>query len=189
MEAILVSTLAVAIGEIGDKTQLLALILATRFQKPLPIILGILVATLANHFFAGFVGTWISQHLSKEVLRYVVGISFAAIALWVLKPDKMDEEHKTHDNYGAFIATVITFFLAEMGDKTQIVTVAMAMKYQNLLAVVTGTTAGMLIADVPAVFIGSAAAEKIPLRLVRVVAAVIFAILALLVFFAGGNLI
>lgn len=177
MEAFLVSTAAVAIGEIGDKTQLLALLLAARFKRPLPIVLGILVATLANHTLAGLAGAWIRHVLSPEYLRWGLGVSFLSVALWALKPDKMDEEPKPVGRYGVFAITLMTFFLAEIGDKTQIATIMLAAKFPSLPAVVAGTTFGMLIADVPVVFLGQAASKRIPLRTVRVGAALLFAIL------------
>ncbi len=178
MEALLVSTGVVALAEIGDKTQLLAFILAARFKKPLPIILGILVATLVNHGLAGALGAWITALLSPEVLRWVLGASFIAMAAWTLIPDKIeDEETQIASKLGVFGATLITFFLAEMGDKTQIATVALAAHYAAPLLVVIGTTLGMLIADVPAVFVGDKLAAKIPMRLVHSIAAAIFALL------------
>ena len=178
MEALLVSTGVVALAEIGDKTQLLAFILATRFKKPLPIILGILVATLVNHGLAGALGAWITALLSPEVLRWVLGASFIAMAAWTLIPDKIeDEETQIASKLGVFGATLVTFFLAEMGDKTQIATVALAAHYAAPLLVVIGTTLGMLIADVPAVFVGDKLAAKIPMRLVHSIAAAIFALL------------
>ena len=178
MEALLVSTGVVALAEIGDKTQLLAFILAARFKKPLPIILGILVATLVNHGLAGALGAWITALLSPEVLRWFLGASFIAMAAWTLIPDKIeDEETQIASKLGVFGATLITFFLAEMGDKTQIATVALAAHYAAPLLVVIGTTLGMLIADVPAVFVGDKLAAKIPMRLVHSIAAAIFALL------------
>jgi putative Ca2+/H+ antiporter (TMEM165/GDT1 family) len=181
IEAFLVSVLAVAVGEIGDKTQLLALLLAARFQKPWPIVAGIVVATLFNHTLAAAVGAWISARVDAQVLRWVLGLSFIAIALWALKPDTVDEEESTHGRYGVFVVTTVSFFLAEIGDKTQLATVALAAKYQALATVVAGTTLGMLIADVPAVLIGNAASPKFPLRLVRMAAALIFAVLGVAV--------
>jgi putative Ca2+/H+ antiporter (TMEM165/GDT1 family) len=177
MEAFFVSTLVVAIGEIGDKTQLLALLLAARFRKPVPIVLGILVATLANHGIAALVGTWVSANLSADTLRWGLGISFLAIAAWALKPDTLDEKPDTLGKYGVFLVTLVAFFLAEIGDKTQIATVALAAKYQALPAVVAGTTLGMLIADVPAVFIAQVASPKIPFKAIRYIAAALFAAL------------
>ncbi len=178
MEALLVSTGVVALAEIGDKTQLLAFILAARFKKPMPIILGILVATLANHGLAGALGAWITTTISPEILRWILGLSFLGMAVWTLIPDKIEEEEtKIAQKFGVFGATLITFFLAEMGDKTQIATVAFAAHYAAPLLVVAGTTLGMLIADVPAVFAGDKLAAKIPMKLVHSIAAAIFAVL------------
>ena len=181
MEAFLVSTLVVAIGEIGDKTQLLALLLAARFRKPMPIILGILVATLANHGLAGLLGTWVSANLAPDTLRWGLGISFLAIAAWALKPDKIDEEPSTLGHYGVFFVTLIAFFLAEIGDKTQLATIALAAKYQALPAVVAGTTLGMMLANAPVVWFGERVTRLLPLVVVHRVSALIFAVLALLV--------
>lgn len=181
MESLLVSTGVVALAEMGDKTQLLAFILATRFKKPLPIIAGILVATLLNHGLAGALGSWITTHLSHNTLRWILGISFIAMAIWTLVPDKIeDDETQIAKNLGVFGATLITFFLAEMGDKTQIATVIMAAKFSSAVLVVIGTTLGMLIADVPAVFLGNKFAAKIPMKWVHLTAALIFGCLGLL---------
>jgi Ca2+/H+ antiporter, TMEM165/GDT1 family len=178
MEAFLVSTGIVALAEIGDKTQLLAFILATRFKKPLPIIAGILCATLVNHGIAGALGAWITSAVNPSVLRWVLGASFIGMAIWTLIPDKIeDEEAQIAKRFGVFGATLVTFFLAEMGDKTQIATIAMAAHYNNPILVVIGTTLGMLIADVPAVLIGDKLAMKIPMKLVHTIAAGIFAVL------------
>ena len=187
VEALLVSTGAVALAEIGDKTQLLAFILAARFKRPVPIILGILVATLLNHGLAGALGAWITATLSPQVLRWVLGLSFIAMAVWTLIPDEIEEdETQVARRFGVFGATLITFFLAEMGDKTQIATVAMAAHYATPLTVVMGTTLGMLIADVPAVFVGDRLAAKIPMKLVHGVAAGIFAVLGSATLFGVG---
>ena len=188
MESLLVSTGVVALAEMGDKTQLLAFILAARFKQPLPIILGILVATVLNHGLAGALGTWITAILSPDVLRWVLGLSFLGMAIWTMIPDKIEEE-ETHiaTRLGVFGATLITFFLAEMGDKTQIATVALAAHYAQPLLVVIGTTLGMLIADVPAVFVGDKFAARIPMKLVHTIAAAIFAVLGLLVLFGIGD--
>lgn len=178
MEPFLVSTGVVALAEVGDKTQLLAFLLAARFKKTLPIILGILVATIANHSLAGALGAWITATISPEVLRWVLGLSFIGMAIWTLIPDKIEaEETQVAQKFGVFGATLITFFLAEMGDKTQIATVAMAAHYAAPLMVVVGTTLGMMIADVPAVFVGDKLANKIPMKLVHSIAAAIFAML------------
>ena len=188
MEALLVSTGVVALAEIGDKTQLLAFILAARFKKPLPIILGILAATLVNHGLAGALGAWITATLAPEVLRWVLGASFIGMAAWTLIPDKIeDEESQIASRFGVFGATLITFFLAEMGDKTQIATVAMAAHYATPLLVVIGTTLGMLIADVPAVFVGDKLAAKIPMRLVHSIAAAIFSLLGVATLLGVGK--
>jgi putative Ca2+/H+ antiporter (TMEM165/GDT1 family) len=187
MEALFVSTGVVALAEIGDKTQLLAFILAARFKKPVPIIAGILCATLVNHGLAGALGAWITTSVSPEVLRWVLGASFIGMAIWTLIPDKIEEEETEVDKkFGVFGATLITFFLAEMGDKTQIATVAMAAHYGNPLLVVAGTTLGMLIADVPAVFVGDKLANKIPMRLVHSIAAAIFALLGVATLLGAG---
>ena len=183
MEAFFISAVAVTVGEIGDKTQLLALLLAARYKKPGPIILGILVATLANHTLAGLLGQFVATHIDATVLRYMLGLSFLAIAAWTLKPDEMGDEGINESHYGVFLLTCVTFFLAEIGDKTQLATVALAAKYTDLSMVIAGTTLGMLIADVPAVFLGKIAAPNFPFKYVRWCAAVTFAILGLLVLF------
>ena len=181
MEALLISTGVVALAEIGDKTQLLAFILAARFKKPLPIVAGILVATLVNHGLAGALGAWITSVVSPEILRWVLGLSFIGMAVWTLIPDKIeDEETRAAQRLGVFGATLITFFLAEMGDKTQLATVALAAHYGAPLVVVIGTTLGMLIADVPAVLVGNQFAAKIPLKIVHSIAAAIFAAMGVL---------
>ena len=188
MESLLVSTGVVALAEIGDKTQLLAFILAARFQKPLPIIAGILVATIVNHGLAGALGTWITSSVDPEILRWVLGASFIAMAVWTLIPDQIEEEEtEIAHKLGVFGATLITFFLAEMGDKTQIATVALAAHYANPLMVVAGTTLGMLIADVPAVFVGDKLANKIPMRLLHSIAAGIFALLGVATLLGVGK--
>lgn len=174
MEAFLVSTLIVAIGEIGDKTQLLALLLSARYRRPLPIITGILVATLANHTLAGLVGEWIRSAMSPQTLRWALGASFIAIGLWALKPDKLEDKPAAMGSYGVFLITTSAFFLVEMGDKTQLATVALAARFNDLLLVVLGTTLGMLIANVPAVYLANRAAPRIPMRAIRIVAALSF---------------
>jgi putative Ca2+/H+ antiporter (TMEM165/GDT1 family) len=180
MEPLLVSTGVVALAEIGDKTQLLAFILAARFKKPVPIILGILAATIVNHGLAGALGAWITSAISPEILRWVLGLSFIGMAVWTMIPDKIEEEEtQVAMKFGVFGATLITFFLAEMGDKTQIATVAMVAHYAAPLMVVMGTTLGMLVADVPAVFLGDKFANKIPMKLVHSIAAAIFALLGI----------
>ncbi len=187
MESLLVSTGVVALAEIGDKTQLLAFILAARFKKPLPIILGILAATVINHGLAGALGAWITSAISPDILRWVLGASFIGMAIWTMIPDKIEEEEtQVAQRLGVFGATFITFFLAEMGDKTQIATVAMAAHYAAPLMVVIGTTLGMLIADVPAVFAGDKLASKIPMKLVHGVAAAVFAALGVATLLGAG---
>jgi putative Ca2+/H+ antiporter (TMEM165/GDT1 family) len=188
LEAFLVSTGVVALGEMGDKTQLLAMLLAVKFRRPVPIIFGILAATLLNHATAGLVGAWVAHALGPEVLRWVIGLSFLAMAGWMLIPDKIDDDEAAPQRFGAFGTTLIAFFLAEMGDKTQIATVALAARYQDLVAVVAGTTLGMMIADVPAVFIGETIAKKVSMKLVHAIAAAIFALLGLLTLFNVGKL-
>ena len=179
MEAFLVSTGAVALGEIGDKTQLLALLLAAKFRRPVPIILGILVATLVNHALAGAVGTAIAAWLGPETLRWIIGGSFIAMAAWMLIPDRIDEDDGTPQRFGVFGTTVIAFFIAEMGDKTQVATIVLAAQYHPLWQVVAGTTVGMLLANVPVVWLGSRFAAKLPLKAARISAAVLFAALGL----------
>ena len=179
MEAFLVSTGLVALAEMGDKTQLLSLVLAARFRKPWPIVWGILVATLVNHAMAGAVGSFITTLLSPEVLRWVLAASFLAMAVWMLIPDKLDEDDQPKSpKYGVFATTVVLFFLAEMGDKTQIATVALAARYQELASVVAGTTLGMMIANVPVVFLGERITRLVPLHWVHRICAVIFVGLA-----------
>lgn len=181
MESLFISTGVVALAEIGDKTQLLAFLLAARFKRPAPIILGILVATLLNHGIAGALGAWITATLGPDIMRWVLGLSFIAMAVWTLVPDEIEEEEtRFAGRLGVFGATLVTFFLAEMGDKTQIATIALAAHFEAALWVVAGTTLGMMIADVPAVFVGNRFAEKIPLRLVHGIAAALFAILGML---------
>ena len=187
MEALLVSTGIVALAEIGDKTQLLAFILAAKFRRPLPIVFGILIATLVNHGFAGAVGAWITSLLGPETLRWVLGISFLAMAAWTLIPDEFDEEDAKLARFGVFGTTLVAFFLAEMGDKTQVATVALAAQYQSLVYVVTGTTLGMMIANVPAVIMGDRIADRMPVRLVHRIAAGIFAVLGVATLLGAGN--
>lgn len=188
MEAFFVSTGIVALAEMGDKTQLLSLVLAAKFRRPIPIILGILVATLLNHAGAGAIGAWLTTLLGPNTLRWILGLSFLAMAMWMMIPDKLDEDDVAiaRSHYGVFGSTLAAFFLAEMGDKTQIATVALAAQYASLLWVVAGTTLGMMIANVPAVLLGDKMAHKLPLTLVHGVAALIFALLGGLVLFGVG---
>ena len=189
LEAFLVSTGVVALGEMGDKTQLLAMLLAARFRKPVPIILGILVATLANHALAGWVGDAVARTLGPDLLRWVIGISFIAMALWMLIPDRVDDDAVGgRQRFGVFGTSVLTFFLAEMGDKTQIATVALAARYSDLVAVVTGTTLGMMVANVRAVLLGERIAKQLSMTLLHGIAAAIFAVLGLLTLFNVGHL-
>lgn len=188
MEAFLISTGIVALAEIGDKTQLLAFILAAKFRKPIPIIAGILAATLANHAFAGALGTWVTSLVAPETMRWILGLSFMGMALWTLIPDKFDEDEARLAKYGVFVTTLIAFFLAEMGDKTQVATVALAAQYQDLVAVVAGTTLGMMIANVPAVLLGDRIADRMPVRVVHTVAACVFAILGVAILLGAGSL-
>ena len=180
----LVSTGTVALAEIGDKTQLLALLLAARFRRPGPIVAGILLATLLNHALAGWLGALVAHWLTPQVLRWVVATSFLAIALWTLKPDALDAEEGVPAR-GAFLATTIAFFLAEIGDKTQVATVLLAAKYTPLWQVVAGTTVGMLLANVPVVVLGSRFADRLPLRAARIAAAVVFGLLGAWVAWRG----
>jgi len=187
MEAFLISTGIVALAEIGDKTQLLAFILAAKFRKPIPIVMGILVATVANHALAGALGTWVTSLLAPETLRWILGISFIAMAAWTLIPDKFDEDDAKFASFGVFGTTLVAFFLAEMGDKTQVATVALAAQYHTLIAVVAGTTLGMMIANVPAVLLGDRIANKMPVRMIHAIAAAIFAILGVATLLGAGE--
>ncbi|AEG49582.1 protein of unknown function UPF0016 [Sphingobium chlorophenolicum L-1] len=181
MEALFTSTALVALAEMGDKTQLLAMLLATRFRKPAPIILGILVATLANHFLAALVGHSVAGALTQPWFRYAVAASFIAMAVWTLIPDKFDEDEplKAPSKAGVFMTTLIAFFLVEMGDKTQVATVMLGARFDNILAVTAGTTLGMMIANVPAVLFGGALARKVPMRALQIGAALLFLALGL----------
>jgi putative Ca2+/H+ antiporter (TMEM165/GDT1 family) len=174
LEALLVSVGIVALGEIGDKTQLLALVLAARYGRPVPIILGILVATALNHALAGALGAWIRLMVAPELLRWALALGFFAMALWALRPDTLDEETPVGERRGVFVITLVAFFLAEMGDKTPIATVALAAKYDALATVVVGTTLGMLLANVPVVLLARRAAARIPFRVIRYVTAALF---------------
>ena len=186
MEAFLISTGIVGLAEICDKTQLLAFLLAAKFRKPLPIVLAIFVATIANHAFAAAVGAWITSMLGPDVLRWVLGVSFLAMAAWTLIPDKLDEDETKLARYGVFLTTLIAFFMAEMGDKTQVATVALAARYHDIVSVVLGTTFGMMLANVPAVYLGDRIAGRVPLRLVHGIAALVFAILGVATLLGAG---
>ncbi len=175
MDAFLVATGIVGLAEIGDKTQLLAVLLAARFRRPLPIVAGIFVATLLNHAFAAAVGALVSELLGPSVMRWVLGLSFLGMAVWTMIPDQVDETEASLAKFGVFATTVLSFFIAEMGDKTQVATVALAARYQDIVAVVAGTTFGMMLANVPAVYFGERIANKVPLALVHGIAALIFA--------------
>lgn len=180
MEAFLVSTGIVALAEMGDKTQLLALILAARFKKPWPIVAGILVATLVNHALAGAAGAWVTTLVGPQMLRWILGASFLAMAAWMLVPDKLDaDEDEKPPRYGVFFTTVLVFFLAEMGDKTQIATVMLAARYDAIVGVVAGTTLGMMLANAPVVWLGERVTRLVPLRVVHIISALIFAGLGL----------
>ncbi len=175
MEAFLVSTGIVALAEMGDKTQLLALILAARFRQPWPIVAGIFVATIANHALAGAVGAWVNTALGPDVLRWVLGVSFIAMAVWMLIPDKMeDDDAPAKPRFGVFGTTVVAFFLAEMGDKTQVATVMLAAQYSAYYWVIAGTTLGMMLANAPVVWLGERMTRLVPLRVVHIVSALIF---------------
>ena len=181
MEAFLVSTGIVALAEMGDKTQLLALLLVARFRKPWPIVLGIFASTIVNHAMAGALGAWVTAQLSPQILRWVLAASFVVMAAWMLIPDKLDDKAAdSAPRFGVFGTTVVLFFLAEMGDKTQIATVMLAAKYNNYFAVVAGTTVGMLLADAPVVWLGERVTRLLPLRVVHITSAIIFAVLGLL---------
>jgi putative Ca2+/H+ antiporter (TMEM165/GDT1 family) len=180
MEAFLISIASVALGELGDRTQFLALILATQLRRPLAVILGILVATFANHLLAAFIGQWAGSFLSPRILRWTLGISFLALAAWALIPETAEAAPRARDGYGAFMVTVIAFFLAEMGDKTQIVALALAAKYHQLVAVVGGTTLGMMIVNVPTVLLAEHVTRIVPLKWMRLAAALVYAVLGVL---------
>lgn len=179
MEALLTSTAVVALAEIGDKTQLLAIVLATRFKKPVPIIAGILVATLANHALAALLGQQAAAFLDGTWFRYLVAASFILMAGWTLIPDKFDDENPKPARFGAFVTTLIAFFLVEMGDKTQLATVALGARFQSVVWVTAGTTLGMMLANVPAVFLGNELIKRVPLNVVRTIAALLFLVIGL----------
>ena len=183
METLLLSTVVVALAEMGDKTQLLSFVLAVKLRRKVPIALGILVATLANHFLAGYVGALLANLVSPQTLRWTVAVSFFIFAAWALKPDKLEENHRLR-GAGVFLTALIAFFLVEMGDKTQLATVALAARYDSLVAVVLGTTLGMMIANVPAVWMGGALAQRVNMKLMHRVAAGLFVLLGILALFA-----
>jgi len=186
MEAFLVSTGIVALAEIGDKTQLLSLVLAARFRKPWPIVWGILVATLANHGLAGALGSWVTTQLGPEALRWVLGASFLAMAVWILVPDKLDEgDQDAPPRFGIFATTVLAFFIAEMGDKTQVATVMLAAQFNSWFWVVAGTTFGMLLANAPVVWLGDSITRRVSLKWVHRISAVVFAVLGGLALLGG----
>jgi putative Ca2+/H+ antiporter (TMEM165/GDT1 family) len=190
LQAFLVSAGVVALGEMGDKTQLLAIVLAATFRRPWPIVAGIFVATLVNHAVAGAAGGWVARAMGPELLRWVIGLSFLAMAGWMLIPDRIDAEGaRGRQRFGVFGTTVVAFFLAEMGDKTQIATVALAARYSDVVSVVLGTTCGMMLANVPAVFLGERIARKVSMPIVHGIAAVIFATLGLLTLLNVGKLV
>lgn len=189
MTAFFLATALVALAEMGDKTQLLAFLLAARFRKPIPIILGILVATLLNHAAAGAVGVYISQMIGQETMRWLLGIGFLLMAVWLLIPDQLDDNTETKESrFGVFGTTVIAFFLAEMGDKTQIATVALSAKYiEDFVWVIAGTTVGMMLANVPAVYLGNHFAQKLPIRWIHAIAASIFAAIGVFILFGKAG--
>lgn len=189
LEPLVTSAAVVAIGEIGDKTQLLAIVLAAKFRKPVPIILGVLGATLLNHLIAASLGYYVADWFSGRAFRVIVGVAFIVMAGWALIPDKMDDDLKTFGGGGVFLTTLVTFFLVEIGDKTQIATSLLAARYHQILLVTAGTTLGMLIADVPAVLLGEAATKVVPLRYVRMAAAAIFALIGAWVLLAAFHLV
>ena len=188
MDAFLISTSVVALAEMGDKTQLLSLVLAARYQRPWPIVWGILVATLANHALAGAAGAWVTTLLGPQQLRWVLGLSFIAMAAWMLIPDKLDDDQSgsAASRFGVFGATLLAFFLAKMGDKTQVATVMLAAQYDAYLWVVAGTTLGMMLANVPVVWLGERITRRIPIRSVHAISAVIFLLLGLMTLLAPG---
>ncbi|OGB13156.1 MAG: hypothetical protein A2W72_08725 [Burkholderiales bacterium RIFCSPLOWO2_12_67_14] len=189
MDAFLLSTGIVALAEMGDKTQLLSLVLAARFRRPWPILWGILAATLLNHALAGAAGAWVMATVGPNVMRWVLGLSFIAMAGWMLIPDKLDDDDAVpRRRFGVFATTTWAFFLAEMGDKTQIATVALGAQYTPLVAVVAGTTLGMMLANAPVVFFGDALTRRVPIKAVHVLAALIFAVLGVLALLGVGSL-
>lgn len=186
LETFLFSTAIVALAEIGDKTQLLAFVLAAKFRQPLVVCLGILVATLLNHFLAGAVGAWVNNVLGPDWMRWILAVSFFAMAIWLMIPDKIDDDDAKYAKYGAFLSTVIVFFIAEMGDKTQVATVMLAAQYESLFWVVMGTTAGMMLANAPVVFFGDKINRFVSIKVVHAVAAVLFAGMGVLILLGVG---
>ncbi len=186
MQAFLVSVSVVALAEMGDKTQLLAFALAAKLRRRVPIVLGILVATLANHFLAGWIGVWLATLVAPGTLRWIVALSFVVFGLWTLKPDELEGDRKL-PGAGVFVTTAVSFFLIEIGDKTQLATIALAARYDSLVAVVMGTTLGMMIADVPAVWVGEALAHRLNMKWMRWVAAALFIVLGALTLLAGDT--
>jgi Ca2+/H+ antiporter, TMEM165/GDT1 family len=184
----LASTGIVALAEMGDKTQLLALLLTAQFRRPVPIVLGIFIATIANHAFAGAIGAWVAVALSPAVLRWVLGLSFLGMAAWTLTPDKLVDAKPAASRLGVFAATAVAFFFAEMGDKTQVATVALAAQYQSLVWVVMGTTAGMMLANVPVVVFGEWLTQRIPVRKIHLTCAIIFAVMGVLALLNAGGM-
>ena len=187
MEAFLLSTMVVGLAEIGDKTQILSLMLAARFLRPLPIIFGIFFATIANHAAAGLAGTYFGSLLSGPWMRWILGLSFLSVAVWALFPDKYEGNDKAISRAGAFTTTLVAFFLAEIGDKTQIATIGLAARFEQFYPVVLGTTLGMMLANVPAVLIGDRIADRLPVKAIRITAAVVFAALGALTFAGVGR--
>ena len=187
MEAFLVSSAVVGLAEIGDKTQILSLMLAARFQRPVPIIFGILFATLANHAAAGLAGTFFGSLLSGPWMRWILGISFLSVAVWALFPDKYESDDKETGRTGALLSTLCAFFLAEIGDKTQIATIGLAARFEAFYPVVIGTTLGMMLANIPAVLLGHKLANKLPVKAIRIVAALVFAVLGVLTLIGVGE--
>jgi Ca2+/H+ antiporter, TMEM165/GDT1 family len=186
LEALFFSMTVVALAEMGDKTQLLSFVLAAKLKRKVPIALGILFATLANHTLAGYVGTWLGSLVSPEALRWIIAVSFFVFALWALKPDRLDENQELRGT-GVFLTTLVAFFMVEMGDKTQLATIALAARYESLFAVVLGTTLGMMIANVPAVWLGETLAHRVNMKVMRWVAAALFVVLGVLALFAGNS--
>jgi putative Ca2+/H+ antiporter (TMEM165/GDT1 family) len=189
MEAFTISTASIVVGELGDKTQLLTLILAARLRKPIPIIAGILAATLVSNIAACLIGEWVGELITPQILRWLLGISFLAVAAWAIIPDKIeeDEDVKIRGHYGIFVLTAVTFFLAEMGDKTQFVSMALAAKYHDLFSVVAGTTLGMMIVNVPTVLFADRALKWVPVKMVRIIAALIYAVLGVVTLLGYGG--